>query len=320
MTTLIGTDIQLAANLLQQDELVAIPTETVYGLAGNALSEKAITKIFEAKNRPYFDPLIVHIGNIAMLQNLVAQIDDTAHLLMQAFWPGPLTILFQKSALVSDLVTAGSQRVAVRMPDHELTLALLQNVNLPLAAPSANPFGYISPTSPEHVHRMLNGKIPYILDGGGCKIGLESTIVGNESGKWYVYRPGKIDVSALEEVSGVLFEPRINPIHVLAPGQLQSHYAPQKPLFIGVENVPLSYATSRKSSLSFQHPLPNLDVIQQIVLSEKGNIDEAATKFYAALHLLDLSDSDCIVAELFPDYGLGKVLNERLHKAAFKFT
>ena len=187
---MIGTALSTAIELLRRDEVVAIPTETVYGLAGNALYPKAIASIFEIKNRPRFDPLIVHASSVERLSQYANAFPEAARRLADQFMPGPLTLLLDKAAIIPDLVTAGSPRVALRVPNHPLTLSLLQQLDFPLAAPSANPFGYISPTTAQHVADQLGSQIPYILDGGPCQVGVESTIVGFEDGQAVVYRKG----------------------------------------------------------------------------------------------------------------------------------
>ena len=176
----VGVDIERAAAFLSKGQLVAIPTETVYGLAGNALDVKAVSSIFETKNRPSFDPLILHVASLEQISPFVSEFPEKLKRLAEAFWPGPLTVLLARKASVPDLVTSGLDRVAVRVPNHPLTLALLVQLDFPLAAPSANPFGYISPTQAGHVDAQLGTQIPYILDGGVCAVGLESTIVGME--------------------------------------------------------------------------------------------------------------------------------------------
>ena len=173
----IGTDINHAAELLQQGEIIGIPTETVYGLAGNALNPMVVAKIFEAKERPAFDPLIVHIGQINQLQLLAESVPDRVKSMLENLWPGPLTILLRKKNLIPDITVSGNEKVAIRMPRQKMTQDLLRKLDFPLAAPSANPFGYISPTLAEHVTAQLGDKIPYVLDGGACEVGLESTIV-----------------------------------------------------------------------------------------------------------------------------------------------
>src|SRR6187551_607280 len=176
----IGKDIEKVKWILEQGDLVAIPTETVYGLAGNALNVAAITKIFDVKERPHFDPLIIHVPDIKGAEQYATEIQKPARALMEHFWPGPLTVLLKRKSIIPDLVTSGLDTVGVRCPKHELTQQLLSELSFPLAAPSANPFGYVSPTKPEHVDEQLGHKIKYILDGGDCKVGIESTIVGFE--------------------------------------------------------------------------------------------------------------------------------------------
>lgn len=229
----IGKDIKKSAALLTEGQLVAIPTETVYGLAGNALDENAVLQIFKAKNRPKFDPLIVHLPGIEQIHNYVEFIPDELKALAEAFWPGPLTLLLPKKSIIPDLVTSGLGKVGVRVPNHPLTRSLLDLVDFPLAAPSANPFGYISPTSASHVAHHLGDKLSYILDGGSCDVGLESTIVGMEQGQVIIYRLGGISVSEIEKLVGnvlILPQSSSNP---QSPGMLKSHYAPRKPMVLG---------------------------------------------------------------------------------------
>src|SRR5690606_7520483 len=192
METPIGTDVAQAAALLRAGAVVAMPTETVYGLAANAFDEAAVLRIFQVKQRPSFDPLIVHVRDREQLSPLVARLPREAEALMEHFWPGPLTLVLPKTGRVPDLVTSGLDTVAVRMPAHPVAQALLRAVDFPLAAPSANPCGYVSPTSAQHVADQLGGKVPYILDGGPCTVGVESTILGweQEAGAWLLYRPG----------------------------------------------------------------------------------------------------------------------------------
>ncbi len=313
----IGKDISKAASLLKQGKLVAIPTETVYGLAANALDVDAVTKIFVAKNRPYFDPLIVHVKDVNAVKDYAEEIPDKAIELMKHFWPGPLTILLSRKDIVPDLVTAGLNRVGLRCPDHAMTFKLLQSLSFPLAAPSANPFGYVSPTTPQHVNDQLGNEIEYILDGGECKVGIESTIVGFEEDVPVVYRLGGLRVEDIESVTGQV---RVNTNSVSnpqAPGQLQSHYAPRKPVLIG--DIPQLISDNKVKSvgvLSFKKL--NLDAAfsKEIVLSPSGNLNEAAQKLFSALRELDKSDIDIILTELVPDTGLGRAINDRLRRAA----
>jgi len=318
MFTETGTDLQKAADFLRKGELVAIPTETVYGLAANALNEDAVLKIYAAKNRPRFNPLILHVSGLSQAQAFVKDIPEEAYQLANAFWPGPLTLLLPKSALVPDLVTAGSDRVAIRVPDHRLTLQLLQEIQLPLAAPSANPSGYVSPTTAEHVAAGLSGQIPYILDGGACQVGLESTIVGwNEAGKTEIYRLGGITSEAIEEVVGhpVPISKKIteNPD---TPGQLKSHYATHTPLYIGdAGQLAGSFAGMKIILIRFKELHPGFPAEQQLVLAPTGTKEEAACNLFRILRQADAQEAEVILAEALPDEGIGKAVNDRLERA-----
>ncbi len=239
----IGNSIKTAQSELQKGNLVAIPTETVYGLAANAFDIKAVSKIFEAKNRPTFDPLIVHTDSIDKIKNWTSEFPKWAEILGNQFWAGALTLLLPKKSIIPDLVTSGLPHVAVRIPNHRLTLELLKNIDFPLAAPSANPFGYISPTTAMHVFEQLGKKVSYILDGGNCKIGVESTIIGEENGKLTVFRKGGIAIEELEKVVGKLIvkehsnsnphSDKIESTKVASSGMLLSHYAPKIKMRLG---------------------------------------------------------------------------------------
>jgi L-threonylcarbamoyladenylate synthase len=313
----IGTDIEQAAALLRQGETVAIPTETVYGLAANAFNEAAVLKIFQAKQRPSFDPLIVHVHDRTQINRLVAHLPKEAEVLMERFWPGPLTFVLPKTDRVPDLVTSGLDTVALRMPAHPVARELLQTLDFPLAAPSANPFGYVSPTTAQHVADQLGGKIPYILDGGRCTVGVESTIIGREkaAGQWVLYRPGGTPKEAIEAVIGPLALPQQSPLPV-SPGMLESHYAPGKPVFIGDirKLLPLHFG-KRIGVISFTS---DFGATYNEVLSETGDINEAARHLFAALRRLDAGGSEVILAEVFPQDGLGAAINDRLRRAAGK--
>lgn len=315
----IGNEIAIAKALLEEGKLVAIPTETVYGLAGNALNEEAVTEIYLAKNRPYFDPLIVHVGSVDAVSEYVEDIPHKAAELMRRFWPGPLTILLPKKSIVPDLVSAGLDRVGIRCPDHPLTLQLLKKLSFPLAAPSANPFGYVSPTNPAHVNEQLGNKIDYILDGGECKVGVESTIVGFENGQSIVYRVGGLSVEDIESVIGKVKVNTHSESNPQAPGQLSTHYAPGKPLLLG--NIPQLYTQHKNKSmavLSYRDEYELANVRTQIVLSPSGNLDEAARKLFSALRELDKLDVEIILTEEVPDIGLGRAINDRLRRASNK--
>ncbi len=314
----IGKNTALAAQFLRDGKLVAVPTETVYGLAAMASNQKAVLAVFEAKKRPSFDPLILHFHSIEAIHPYAELKNGPLLKLAQRFWPGPLSLLLPKTALVPDLVTSGLDKVAVRIPNQALTLALLQELNAPLAAPSANPFGYISPTKAEHVKKQLGDKVAYILDGGACEVGLESTIVGMEGEQLCVYRLGGLSLEEIESVCGKV-ELNLNiSSNPKAPGQLKSHYAPKKPLYFGdlLELVQLHKAKKQCVLCfgGFHHStLPPQQVLD---LSPKKDMKEAAMNLFAMLRAADESDADVILAQQVPDRGLGRAINDRLRRAS----
>lgn len=309
-----GKDIEKAMRLLEQDELVAIPTETVYGLAGNALSKQAVTKIFSVKNRPSFDPLIIHVSDVKKAEEYVTEITPAAQILANKFWPGPLTLLLKKKSMVPDLTTSGLDTVGIRCPNHSLTQQLLQSISFPLAAPSANPFGYVSPTKPAHVEEQLGNKIRYILDGGTCHVGIESTIVGFESKGPVVYRLGGLSLENIEQAVGKITLMTHSTSNPKTPGQLKSHYAPGKKVIIG--NIPEllhRHGSGRSGVLSFQH---DFKTSHQFILSPSGKLEEAAQNLFESLRSFDKMPVDVILTELVPDTGLGRAINDRLRRAA----
>ena len=310
--TMTGKDIDKAADFLHHNEVIGIPTETVYGLAGNAFSEDAVLKIFEVKQRPHFDPLIVHTYSLKSVESFVKHIPEAPVRLFNKFSPGPITLLLPKNDKIPDLVTSGLENVAVRIPNHPLTLSLLKKLPFPLAAPSANPFGYISPTSAQHVEKQLGDKIPYILDGGECEVGIESTIVGFENGKTIVYRLGGLSVDDLENVCGKV-EVRQSSSKPAAPGMLESHYAPRKPMYIGtIEMLLAKHKDKKVAILSFSKIY---EAYRCLNLSPKGDMKEACKNIFKYMRLLDESDCEIIIAEFVPDVGLGKAINDRLKRA-----
>ncbi|MFO0356345.1 MAG: L-threonylcarbamoyladenylate synthase [Sphingobacteriaceae bacterium] len=314
----IGKHIDTAAQTLENGGLVAIPTETVYGLAANAINETAVLKIFEAKQRPFFDPLIIHVASLTDVSRYAELTDARLKSLAEGFWPGPITLLLPKKSIVPDLVTSGLPQVAIRVPKHELTLELLRKVSFPLAAPSANPFGYVSPTEPEHVNKQLGDKVDYILDGGKCEVGLESTIVGIEDGVICVYRLGGLALEEIEKVVGKV-ELRLNlSSDPKAPGQLKNHYAPRKPLFIGDLNELVQKNKAQKiAAIIFgKKELSQANYIFN--LSEGGDLKEAAVNLFAVLRKIDETDADMIIVEPLPDEGLGRAINDRLKRAEFR--
>lgn len=320
MQTVCGTDIETAIAFLAKGEVVAIPTETVYGLAANALNADAVIKIYKAKNRPAFNPLIVHTHSWEQAQQYIKSAPSQATLLARHFWPGPLTLLLPRNDFIPDIVTAGSDKVAIRVPQHPLTLALLQKLDFPLAAPSANPSGYVSPTTALHVYEGLNGKIPYILDGGPCSVGLESTIVGwDDDDQPVVYRLGGISPGQLEEVLGQKVEVRKSVVELPAtPGQLKSHYAPHTPLLMGKPEDYIPQYPGKKIAVITLGAQPlKTNVAYHFPLSTTGLLDEAAKNLFRILREADQCGADIIIAEEMPHEGLGPAINDRLKRAQF---
>ena len=316
--TTIGKELDQAKALLERGELVSIPTETVYGLAANGFNAVAIAKIYEAKNRPQFNPLILHVANLAQAERLVTEMPDACKRLMQSLSPGPITYLLPKSTLVPDMVTAGSARVAIRIPAHPMALELLTMLDFPLAAPSANPSGYVSPVSAMHVFEGLQGKIRYILDGGSCTIGLESTIVGFEEDEVVIHRLGGITAEQISTITGAEVKTSLAHASPTAPGQLKSHYATTKPLLIGNVQQLINACPGKKIGLLMFNQSAGLAVEKEILLSPSGSLGEAAAGLFRAMRLLDQSDLDVIIAQHFPDTGIGRAINDRLERAAYK--
>lgn len=318
---MITKDIGSAIKALEENKVVAIPTETVYGLAGNAYEDKALRKIFEIKKRPHYNPLIVHIKGAEALCDVAEDIPKKAVQLAEVFWPGALTLVLKKKSHIPDLVTAGKNTVAVRVPNHKLTLQLLDGLAFPLAAPSANPFGSISPTSAEHVFSYFKHHLDVILDGGACEKGLESTIIGFEGQTPILYRRGAIALEAIEKVIGkVAIHKTSADKSPEAPGMLSRHYAPNTRTIL-VENLTQFLKTTpneRIGVLSFQNKVENISVAHQEVLSPDGNLEEAARNLYAALHRLDHLNLELIIAEKLPKKGLGLSINDKLRRAAEK--
>lgn len=316
MSTSITTDIAFCQKLLKAGKLVAIPTETVYGLAANILDVSAIKSIFEMKGRPMFNPLIVHIHSLEQLSFLVEDVPKNALKLAEAFWPGSLTLILSKKPEVPDAVTAGKSTVGIRMPNHPMTLELLRGLPFPIAAPSANPFTRISPTSAEHVASYFGNKIPAILDGGPCKIGLESTIVGFNGECPIVYRKGGTSVEAIEALVGKVQLVTKDDKAPLAPGMLAKHYSPNTKLIISttVEESLKRHHSLKIGVISFYKDYENAAVVR--TLSKQGDMGEAARNLFTALHELDQMSLDLIIADKFPEEGLGASINDRLQRAA----
>ena len=317
---MITKNIDKAITLLNQENIIAIPTETVYGLAGNIFSEIALKKIFELKNRPFNNLLIVHVKSIDQIQKIASEIPEIAFKLVEKFWPGPLTLVLKKQPHISDLVTANKDTVAIRMPNHKRTLELLQKLDFPLAAPSANPFGSISPTSSKHVLDYFNDKLELILEGGNCEEGIESTIIGFEDNQVVLYRHGSITIDEIEKVVGKITDNSKNDIDPKAPGMFSRHYAPKTDTFLTNNVVELikSFPNQKIGLLLFQNDIKNPSIKYQEILSKSGDLSEAARNLYAAMHRLDEKNIDIIIAEIMPDSGLGRTMNDRLQRAIKK--
>ena len=312
------TSVSEAARLLKEGEVVAIPTETVYGLAGNAFEPKALAKIFAAKERPTFDPLIVHIADIAQLTDIAKDIPDSAYRLAEAYWPGPMTIILPKKDCIPDLCTSALPSVAVRFPSHPIAQAIIKESGLPLAAPSANLFKHVSPTTAEHVAAQLADRIAGIVDGGPCSVGVESSIISLAGEKPTVLRPGAITPEMFAKVLGdvAIKESTSKPGQpMLAPGQCDTHYRPQVPLYYG--EVPAGYTlpehTVRIAFGSQAGPIP-----ATVNLSATGDMVEATSKLYAFMHDLDKSEYNLILVDPIPNTGVGMALNDRLKRASIK--
>lgn len=307
-----------AARVLRAGGLVAMPTETVYGLAADAFDARAVARIFEVKRRPFFDPLIVHVAAVEDLVRVVREVPEAAQRLIARFWPGPLTLVLPKSEAVPDLVTAGLRTVAVRMPDHPLALALIRAAGVPLAAPSANPFGAISPTTPEHVRRQLGGAVDRVLDGGPCRVGVESTILGWHAGTPVLLRAGGLALEAIERELGPVSVPAAGGAaeRPEAPGQLLRHYAPRTPLRLLAEGEAPA-VEGRIGWIGLEPPpIPAGRYAAVESLSPGGDLREAAAALFAALHRLDEQQLDGIHGRLVPEHGLGRAINDRLRRAA----
>ena len=326
--------VRQAANLIIRGDLAVFPTETVYGLGGDAFNPSAIAKIFEVKNRPRFDPLIVHIAAIEALGRVadISLLDVTARekmaILTKQFWPGPLTLVLPKLQTIPDIVSAGLPTVAIRIPAHETARQLITLSTGAIAAPSANPFGYLSPTRAEHVLEMLGKKAPIILDGGQTKVGVESTVLDLCSRQSRILRPGGISKEAIEALIGpVTFAESGNAEPAESPGMLKSHYAPHTPLVILNEDTMLVNVERSEKTVYlffdgvsrdkwFSGKKPEKKAMKTEVLSETGNLNEAAARLFQVLHFLDRSGAARICAQLAPEKGLGIAINDRLRRAS----
>lgn len=309
--------VQRCAEIIRQGGVVAFPTETVYGLGADALNPVAVARIFEIKNRPYFDPLIVHIADRTQMALLVADIPSPAERLMKQFWPGPLTIVFSKTEEVPDLVTAGLPTVAIRMPRHPMALRLIKEAGCPMAAPSANPFGYVSPTTAEHVREQLGGQVDFILDGGPCEVGLESTILSLTGEKPKLLRPGGLPLEEIESVIGRVEIGSVDEDFPSSPGRLPSHYAPRTPIVLnGWKEALDTFQNKKVGLLSFGEVNVSFPFHHVEILSQRGDLRQVAANLFAAIRRLDRLNLDVILSESVPEAGLGRAIMDRLRRAS----
>lgn len=343
--------VKAAAGALADGRCVGLPTETVYGLAADALRPEAVAEVFEAKERPFFDPLIVHLPSREWLDKITkipAESRAMVKALVAKFWPGPLTLVLPRQMVVPDIVTSGLDTVAVRMSAHPVFRAVIEHYGHPLAAPSANRFGHISPTAAGHVRSELGGRIPLIVDGGPTQHGVESTIVKVDGGELRLlragpvtpedlggvfnalcearnYRPTEAEMSGFYERLGVSFAAMLRgerSVKVEAPGQLESHYAPRTPLRLikpGVEVVIYdqeNHVQAKLGSLAFQQPSTAANFVYEEILSPTGDLREAAATLFAKMRQLDELGLDMILAEEVPEHGLGIAIMDRLRKAS----
>ena len=327
-----GRDLILAKKLLTKGKLVAIPTETVYGLAANGLDETAVAGIFSAKNRPTFDPLILHVASIEQAQSLCTDWPEMADKLARAFWPGPLTLILPKADNVPDLTTSGQPTVGIRMPKNQLTLDLLRTLPFPLAAPSANPFGYVSPTNAQHVADQLGNRIDYILDDGDCSVGIESTIIAIENGAPKVLRLGGLSLERIADVLGVPILEHLNQnSNPQAPGQLDQHYSPRCKLIAlstmsasDIDpNISIIYFSQQEAQRGSDYNSSDgsdyyLSDGSHYYLSDSGDVNQAASNLFSTLRRLDQDNQKIAYFEWAPDEGLGRAINDRLQRAAFQ--
>jgi len=307
-------ELEIAANYIQEGKIVAFPTETVYGLGANALNPLAVAKIFELKERPSFDPLIVHIADLSDIEKLTIASDERVYKLAQKFWPGPLTIVLPKSKIVPDIVTSGLPTVGIRMPNNEIALELIRKSRCPIAAPSANKFGKISPTNVQHVKKLAN--VDFILDGGKTQVGIESTIISLNSKGFEILRPGIITREEIESILPYFSENTYQNI-IGAPGMLKSHYSPSKPLYFLNEFALRNLDRDKAGLLSFSGN--DTEAYKTVIrLTYTQDLKEYAVNLFEAMHNLEESDVKFIVVEPVPESGIGIAIMDRLKKAAYR--
>jgi L-threonylcarbamoyladenylate synthase len=303
-----------AAAIIKKGGIVAFPTETVYGLGADATNPGAVSRIFLAKQRPRLDPLIVHIAEKTQINEVVKSIPPRAVLLIERFWPGPLTLILPKKEIIPDIVTSGLSGVGIRMPDNDIARSLISLCGKPIAAPSANKFGSISPTCAAHVSEQLGNCVDMILDGGSCSVGVESTIISFMGEDPVLLRPGGLSLESIQKEIGKVIIPAAEDYKNASPGRSLRHYAPLTPLRLN-EDTDFSHNNMKVGLLSLKgDSTGNYTTVE--ILSKTGNLNEAACNLFAALRRLDSAGLDLIIAEKVPDEGLGRAINDRLYRAS----
>ncbi len=318
MTT--ADEIAFAADKIRKGELVGFPTETVYGLGANALDGAAVAAVFALKKRPKFDPLIVHIADPDDLSALVTDVPQAALDLIERFWPGPLSLVLNKQACIPDIVTAGLSSVAIRCPGHDVARGLIRAAGVPIAAPSANRFGMVSPTTAAHVSEQFGQQLATVLDDGPCRVGVESTVISfveTSDARPTLLRPGGVSLEEIEAVIGPVATRTAQPARPSSPGQLTSHYAPATPLWIQRHDLSIQ-GSQRVGLLCLQKPANPAPFAAIEVLSEQGCLREAAVNLFAAIRRLDTLDLDCIIAHPVPEVDIGRAIMDRLRRASAK--
>ncbi|MFH0733069.1 MAG: L-threonylcarbamoyladenylate synthase [bacterium] len=311
--------IEQASQVIKNGGLVAFPTETVYGLGANGFNPTAVAKIFEAKSRPKFNPLILHICDVLQIEQISSIDLKSIENLVTAFFPGPLTLVVPKKNIVPDIVTAGNLTVAVRMPNHKIALDLIKSAGVPIAAPSANKFGKLSPTTANHVAKQLKDKVDIILDGGQCSVGVESTIIEISGNDYYLLRHGGLSTEDIEKVLGKKLLKKENSKNPIAPGQLLFHYAPNIPIKFLDKTAIEENKDKKIGALLFSEKYLDYNFAVKKSLTATNSYIEAASNLFYMLHELEYLEIDIILAEPIPEIGLGKAIMDRLKKAVNTF-
>ena len=312
--------INKAAEVIKSGGLVAFPTETVYGLGADGLNPIAVAKIFQAKKRPSFNPLILHIAEKSWLHKYAVYNDERIDRLINKFFPGPLTLVLQKTEIVPDIVTSGNPTVAIRMPNHPVALELIAKSGTPIAAPSANRFGHLSPTDAQHVAKSLGDKVDIILDGGKTQVGVESTILELQDNVIYLLRPGGLSKEDIESEIGKFKTRKHDTEKPNAPGQLPFHYSPSIPLDFLSDKSLQKYSGEKIGVLFFKEKSINRNFSSIKILSTSGDLKEAAANLFQFLHEFEKENLDVILVETIDEKGLGLAIMDRLKKAAAKFN